>query len=72
MLSRKGSCIPGQIIAVLRRRCRHNVLWMGDLMPCQRVLAPVTGMGLPHAAEAATAQVPPAGAGVGEIPIAMP
>src|SRR5580700_2705440 len=40
-------------------RYRRNVLRTGDLMPCQRVLAPVTGAGPPQAAETAAAQVPP-------------
>src|SRR5271166_1387062 len=43
----------------IARRRRRNVLRAGDLMPCQRVLAPVTGAGPPQAAETAAAQVPP-------------
>jgi hypothetical protein len=41
------------------RRRRRNVLRAGDLMPCQRVLAPVTGAGPPQAAESVTARIPP-------------
>ena len=41
----------------IARRHRRNVLRAGDLMPCQRVLAPVTATGPPQAAEPAAAQV---------------
>ncbi len=40
-------------------------------MPCQRVLAPVIRADPPQAAETATAQALPAGAGAGEIPVVM-
>ena len=37
-------------------------------MPCQRVLAPVTGAGPPQAAETVTARIPPRWSRRGEIP----
>ena len=40
-------------------------------MPCQRVLAPVTGAGPPQAAEPSAAGSLWAAAGIGEIPLVM-
>ena len=40
-------------------------------MPCQRILAPVTGAGPPQAAETVSHRSFPTGAGAGEIPVAM-
>lgn len=59
MLSRKGSRIPGRLLTGLHAPRPRNVLQAGDLMPCQRVLAPVTGAGPPQAAESVTARIPP-------------
>ena len=52
VLSRKGSCIPGRLFAGLHASPPGKHLMDSDLVPCQRVLAPVTGAGPPHVAQA--------------------
>ena len=43
VLSRKGSCIPGRLFAGLHASPPGKHLMDSDLVPCQRVLAPVAG-----------------------------
>ena len=68
MLSRKGSCIPGRLIAGLHASPPGKHLMDSDLVPCQRVLAPVASAGPATGSMGPLHRSLPAGAGVGEGP----
>ena len=64
----------GQVICgsfVRSTGCRRNVLRADDLMPWQRVLAPVTGVGRHRPLRPPPHGSLPAGADAGKIPVAM-
>jgi hypothetical protein len=69
VLSRRGSCIPGRLIAGLHASPPGKHLMDSDLMPCQRVLVPVTSAGPATGPLRPPHRSLPAGAGVGEVPV---
>jgi hypothetical protein len=69
VLSRKGSCIPGRLFAGLHASPPGKHLMDSDLVPCQRVLAPVASAGPATGSMGPLHTSLPAGADVGEVPV---